>query len=76
MAGKVGAPVLPKWASGRTGACNLIEGRAYELERFLDELSYGEKTPPEVFAMRAEWRRKNREREERRAANRARKQNR
>jgi hypothetical protein len=34
---------------------NLIQGKASDVVRFLDELTYGEQTPPEMEDTRAEW---------------------
>jgi hypothetical protein len=45
-------------AGGRPGAVNLIEGKMKDIMPFLDRLSYGGNTPPEVDHMREEWRRK------------------
>jgi hypothetical protein len=40
---------------GRPAACNLIEGTARELVRFLDELAYGDQSTAELRATRDRW---------------------
>jgi len=45
-------------AGGRPGASSLIEGKMKDIMAFLDRLSYGDDTPPEVAHNREEWRRK------------------
>ena len=44
------------WGAGRPGSGGLIEGKMNTVMAFLDELSYGERMPPEVEAVREEWR--------------------
>ena len=39
----------------RPGATDLIGGRQHEIIDFLNKLSYGEKSSPEILANRAEW---------------------
>ncbi len=46
---------------GRPGATSLIEGKMKDIMAFLDQLTYGEKTPLEIEQTREEWRRKWRE---------------
>jgi len=41
---------------GKCGACCLIEGKLKNIMPFLDGLSYGDRTPPEVQATRERWR--------------------
>jgi len=45
-------------AAGRPGATSLIEGRLKDIMPFLDGLSYGDDTPPEIARTREEWRKK------------------
>jgi hypothetical protein len=40
---------------GRPAACNLIEGTATELVRFLNELAYGEQSTEEIVETRTRW---------------------
>jgi hypothetical protein len=43
---------------GRPVAANLIQGKLYEVIRFLDELTYGDESAAEVSHSRDSWRRK------------------
>ena len=43
---------------GRPGATSLIEGKMKDIMAFLDDLTYGDKVPPEIEQTREEWRRK------------------
>lgn len=43
---------------GRPVAANLIQGKLYEVIRFLDELTYGDKSATEVSSSQDSWRRK------------------
>lgn len=44
-----------KGAMSRPAACNLIEGTATDLVRFLDELAYGERSTPGIAEARREF---------------------
>jgi hypothetical protein len=44
-----------KGSMGRPAACNLIEGTALELVRFLDELAYGSGSTQGVAETRERW---------------------
>ena len=45
-------------SGGRPGACSLIEGKMKDIMPFLDRLTYGENTPPDIQQTQEEWRRK------------------
>ena len=51
---------LSHWASdqGQPLATSFIEGKMKDIMPFLDRLSYGDNTPPEIAQTREEWRRK------------------
>ncbi len=51
---------------GRSGAVGLIGGRPHEVVAFLDQLSYGDDTMPELRRTHAEWWKRQRQNEERR----------
>ena len=44
-----------KGEMGRPAACNVIEGTARELVRFLDELAYGRDSTDGIAAARERW---------------------
>jgi hypothetical protein len=44
-----------KFGATRPVAVNLIEGQLSDVIKFLDELSYGEKSTPEVLDNRNQW---------------------
>jgi hypothetical protein len=50
------AEVLPAFGLGRPSGVNLIEGNRHDVIAFLDQLTYGDSTPPEVRAFRDTWR--------------------